>query len=57
MDYEEYVQCLADLLSGDGEKIAKANALLYQAAIGSPMPPQASPALALVDAEAVLAKT
>ena len=57
MDYEEYVQCLADLLSGDGERIARANALLYPVAVGAAMPPQSSPALALVDAEAVLAKT
>jgi hypothetical protein len=56
MSYDQYVQCLADLLSGDAERITDANAKLYEAALDKG-PAQGTPSLALVDAEAVLART
>jgi hypothetical protein len=50
MSYEEYVQCITDLLSGDPKRVAAANEKLFREAVngnGSDI----RPAFALADAE------
>lgn len=55
MTYEEYVECLADLLSGDNKRRAQANETLYEQLVEDPARYGPAP-LALVDAEAALAR-
>lgn len=55
MSRNEYIQCLAALLSGDHERVRAANERLYEAAVEESEEDAQLPVLALAEADQLLA--